>query len=28
MVFRELDWMLKQGVLEKIGPDKYARKTV
>jgi DNA protecting protein DprA len=28
IVFRELDWMLKQGVLEKIGPDKYARKTV
>ena len=28
IVFRELEWMIAQGVLEKIGPDKYARKTV
>lgn len=28
IIFSELDWMIGQGVLEKIGPDKYARKTV
>jgi len=28
IVFSELDWMITNGVLEKIGPDKYARKSL
>lgn len=28
MIFSELEWMVAKGVLEKIGPDKYARKSV
>lgn len=28
LIFSELNWLIKHGVLEKIGPDKYARKTV
>jgi len=28
IVFRELEWMITNGVLEKIGPDKYARKSL
>jgi predicted Rossmann fold nucleotide-binding protein DprA/Smf involved in DNA uptake len=28
IVFRELDWMITNGVLKKTGPDKYARKSL